>query len=81
MLVASVIGGAIWVLVPALACIYLGVTEVVTTLMLNFVAILWMTYFALNVWPPTPESADREQGSRPGQSCPGNGRRNHHRGA
>jgi general nucleoside transport system permease protein len=56
MLVASVIGGAIWVLVPALARIYLGVTEVVTTLMLNFVAILWMTYFALNVWPPTPRN-------------------------
>ena len=56
MLIASVIGGAIWVLVPALARIYLGVTEVVTTLMLNFVAILWMTYFALNVWPPTPRN-------------------------
>ena len=24
--------------------------------MLNFVAILWMTYFALNVWPPTPRN-------------------------
>lgn len=56
MLVASAIGGALWVLVPALARIYLGVTEVVTTLMLNFVAILWMTYFALNVWPPTPRN-------------------------
>jgi general nucleoside transport system permease protein len=56
MIVASAIGGALWVLVPALARIYLGVTEVVTTLMLNFVAILWMTYFALNVWPPTPRN-------------------------
>ena len=56
MLVASLIGGALWILVPALARVYLGVTEVVTTLMLNFVAILWMTYFALNVWPPTPRN-------------------------
>lgn len=56
MIIASAIGGAIWILVPALARIYLGVTEVVTTLMLNFVSILWMTYFALNVWPPTPRA-------------------------
>ena len=56
MIVASAIGGALWVLVPALARIYLGVTEVVTTLMLNFVAILWMVYFALNVWAPTPRA-------------------------
>jgi general nucleoside transport system permease protein len=54
MILASAAGGALWILVPALARIYLGVTEVVTTLMLNFVAILWMTYFALNVWQPTP---------------------------
>jgi len=54
MIAASAVGGALWILVPALARIYLGVTEVVTTLMLNFVAVLWMTYFALNVWPPTP---------------------------
>jgi ABC-type uncharacterized transport system permease subunit len=54
MIAASAVGGALWILVPALARIFLGVTEVVTTLMLNFVAILLMTYFALNVWPPTP---------------------------
>lgn len=51
MIVASAIAGAIWVLLPALARVYLGVTEVVTTLMLNFVAILWVTYFAFHVWP------------------------------
>src|SRR5581483_10040361 len=51
MIVASAIAGAIWVLLPALARVYLGVTEVVTTLMLNFVAILWITYFAFHVWP------------------------------
>lgn len=54
MMVAAAIGGALWALVPALARIYLGVTDVVTTLMLNFVALLWITYFALNVWEPTP---------------------------
>ena len=66
MIVASAIAGAIWVLVPALARVYLGVTEVVTTLMLNFVAILWITYFAFNVWPApgTPLATTRDLPSR-----------------
>jgi general nucleoside transport system permease protein len=66
MIVASAIAGALWVLVPALARVYLGVTEVVTTLMLNFVAILWITYFAFNVWPApgTPLATTRDLPTR-----------------
>jgi simple sugar transport system permease protein len=66
MIVASAIAGALWVLVPALARVYLGVTEVVTTLMLNFVAILWITYFAFNVWPApgTPLATTRDLPAR-----------------
>jgi simple sugar transport system permease protein len=66
MIVASAIAGALWVLVPALARVYLGVTEVVTTLMLNFVAILWITYFAFHVWPAsgTPLATTRDLPSR-----------------
>ena len=66
MIVAAAIAGAIWVLVPALARVYLGVTEVVTTLMLNFIAILWITYFAFNVWPApgTPLATTRDLPSR-----------------
>ena len=66
MIVAAGIAGALWVLVPALARVYLGVTEVVTTLMLNFVAVLWITYFAFNVWPApgTPLATTRDLPSR-----------------
>jgi simple sugar transport system permease protein len=66
MIVASAIAGALWVIVPALARVYLGVTEVVTTLMLNFVAVLWITYFAFNVWPApgTPLATTRDLPTR-----------------
>jgi ABC-type uncharacterized transport system permease subunit len=66
MIVASAIAGALWVLLPALARVYLGVTEVVTTLMLNFVAILWITYFAFHVWPApgTPLATTRDLPAR-----------------
>lgn len=37
-LAASMMAGALWVLVPALMRIYLGVTEIVTTLMAAYVA-------------------------------------------
>jgi simple sugar transport system permease protein len=66
MIVASAIAGMLWVLLPALARVYLGVTEVVTTLMLNFVAILWITYFAFHVWPApgTPLATTRDLPTR-----------------
>jgi simple sugar transport system permease protein len=67
MILASAVGGALWVLLPALVRVYLGVTEVVTTLMLNFVAILWVTYFAFNIWPapgtPLPNTRDLPNGA------------------
>jgi general nucleoside transport system permease protein len=39
MLLASAVGGALWALVPALLKIHRGVSEVITTMLLNFVAI------------------------------------------
>jgi simple sugar transport system permease protein len=69
MLLASLAGGAAWALVPALSRAYLGVSEVVTTLMLNFVAYSWTTYWITGPWKtveyanvalqskPIPESA------------------------
>jgi simple sugar transport system permease protein len=50
MLVSSVVGGALWILVPALARAYLGVNEIITTLMLNFVGLYWLTYWASGPW-------------------------------
>lgn len=65
MLVASAIGGAIWALGPALARARLGVSEIITTLMLNEVAIRVVRYLvngpwkdpAANNFPVAPELA------------------------
>jgi ABC-type uncharacterized transport system permease subunit len=43
-LAAGFLGGALWILVPAYLRAYRGVSEVVTTLMLNFVGILVVSY-------------------------------------
>jgi simple sugar transport system permease protein len=50
MLAASFIGGALWILGPALARMLLGINEIITTLMLNFVAIYWLIYWAAGPW-------------------------------
>jgi len=44
MLVAGFMGGAVWILIPALARAYLAIDEIITTLLLNFVAILLVNY-------------------------------------
>jgi len=43
-LVFGAVGGAVWILVPALARAYLGTSEIITTLLLNFVALYLMRY-------------------------------------
>ena len=50
MLIAGLIGGAIWGLVPALLKSYLGVNEIITTLMFNYIAILWYQHLVNVVW-------------------------------
>jgi simple sugar transport system permease protein len=43
-LVGGVIGGSLWALIPAFLKIKQGVNEIISTLMLNYIAILFMTY-------------------------------------
>jgi simple sugar transport system permease protein len=50
MLVASLIGGALLVLLPAIARVYFNVNEIITTLLLNFVAVFWVIYWAGEPW-------------------------------
>ncbi|MBO9171094.1 ABC transporter permease [Rhizobium sp. VS19-DR104.2] len=50
MFVAGLVGGAAWILVPTLARAYAGVNELITTLLLNFVAILLVYYVSTNAW-------------------------------
>jgi len=42
MIVAAFVAGAIWGLIPAFLKTALGVNEIITTLMFNYVALLWM---------------------------------------
>ncbi len=42
--VAGFIGGALWILIPALARAFLSIDEIITTLLLNFVALLLVNY-------------------------------------
>jgi simple sugar transport system permease protein len=50
MLVAGFIGGALWGLIPAALKAFLGVNEIITSLMLNYVAILWIQYLYYGPW-------------------------------
>jgi len=48
--VAGAAGGALWILVPTLARAYGKVDEIITTLLLNFVALLLVYYVATGPW-------------------------------
>jgi ABC-type uncharacterized transport system permease subunit len=68
MLVAGMLAGGLWALLTALPRALLGVNEVIISLMLNYVAILWVDYLVYGPWKdpqgfnfpltaPFPESA------------------------
>ena len=42
--------GAVWMLIPALARAYLNISEILTTLMLNFVAMAFLAYWTTGPW-------------------------------
>jgi simple sugar transport system permease protein len=44
LLAMGFLGGAIWALIPAILKIKIGMNEIISTLMLNYIAILLMTY-------------------------------------
>jgi simple sugar transport system permease protein len=50
MALAAVGAGAAWILVPALARAYWDVNEIITTLLLNFVAVQLVTWASLGFW-------------------------------
>jgi len=50
MIVAGFLAGAIWGLIPAFLRAFLGVNEVITTLMMNYIAILWIEYLFYGPW-------------------------------
>jgi simple sugar transport system permease protein len=50
MLVGAFVAGAAWALVPAWLRAWHGVNEIITTLMLNYVAVLWVNYLVYGPW-------------------------------
>jgi simple sugar transport system permease protein len=50
MAVAGFLGGVAWILVPALARAYLQVDEIISTLLLNFVALLFTYWLCTGPW-------------------------------
>ena len=50
MLLGAAIAGALWILLPTIGRVYLGVSEVITTFLLNFVALGLLMYWATGPW-------------------------------
>jgi ABC-type uncharacterized transport system permease subunit len=50
MLVAGLAGGALWALLPAIPRALFGTNEIITTLLLNYVALLWVDYLVFGPW-------------------------------
>ena len=47
---AGILAGALWGLIPAVLKAFLSVNEITTSLMLNYVAILWIQYLYYGPW-------------------------------
>lgn len=50
MIIAGVIGGALWAFVPAFFKSKWGTNETIVTLMMNYVALKWITYLQYGPW-------------------------------
>jgi len=50
MAVASMIGGGIWAFIPAFFKVKFGTNETIFTLMMNYIAIKWVTYLQYGPW-------------------------------
>ena len=50
MLIAGMTCGAIWGFIPGFLKAKLQVNEIITTLMMNYIAVSWVNYFIFAVW-------------------------------
>jgi ABC-type uncharacterized transport system permease subunit len=50
MMLAGMLAGAIWGFIPGILKARLQVNEIITTLMLNYIAIAWINFFIFAVW-------------------------------
>ena len=59
MAVAGALAGAAWIAIAAVARAYWNVNEIITTLLLNFVAIQWVEWFSIDLWRDTEAAVVR----------------------
>ena len=50
MMLAGMVAGAIWGMIPGLLKAHLNVNEIISTLMMNYIAISWINFFVFAVW-------------------------------
>jgi simple sugar transport system permease protein len=50
MIIAGVMAGALWAFVPGFLKARFGVNEIISTLMMNYIAVAWNNYFIFAVW-------------------------------
>lgn len=63
-IMAGAVGGAVWASIAAVPRVYLGTNEIITTLMLNFIALNLMNYLVFGSFSPwrDPEATQFPQG-------------------
>ena len=50
MMVLGFLAGGLWAVIAALSRIYLGINEIITTMMFNFIAGFWVSYIVQGPW-------------------------------
>lgn len=50
MIAAGMLGGALWALLPAVLKVRLNCNEIITTLLMNYIAIYWVQHFIYGPW-------------------------------
>lgn len=50
MMIAGILAGAVWGFIPGLLRARLGVNEIITSLMLNYVGLFWLQYWVFGPW-------------------------------
>ena len=69
MMLAGAVAGGLWGFIPGVLRARLGVNEIITTLMLNYVALFWVQFWVFGPWSKGGFPA-RPSRSRPRRCCP-----------
>ena len=85
MMLAGAAAGAVWGFIPGVLRARLGVNEIITTLMLNYVALAWIQFWVFGPWSEggfqqirgVPPRGVAAQAHRPCGAVPGTGRSDH----